>query len=174
MNLLLLTLVFLLTNLVIFKLRKKIKPNLSENKIFKEIKIPYLNLIEGKKAEIDKKLIPIVFIFLVGVLILLDILLYPHLSITSEILTICAILLLFIVLKSFNDKISVYLCDEGIYYMNMIIRWTEVVDVKKEGEFFAVAFEDKKIFGRKHISFKKRIYLTYDRDIDDFIKNHVK
>ncbi|XRP97715.1 hypothetical protein ACO3UB_04175 [Methanocaldococcus sp. 16A] len=78
-----------------------------------------------------------------------------------------------IIWKAFNKEIIVYLCEDGIYYINRFINWEKFEDFKKDGDFIELLFNKKKILGEKVCSIK-RIYLPYDEEIENIIKKHLK
>ncbi len=68
--------------------------------------------------------------------------------------------------KAFNKEILIYLCEDGIYYVNRFIGWDNIKEIKKENGFI-------KIIGKGKI-FSQRIYLKYDEEIENIIKNQIE
>jgi len=174
-SILFIAIAFLINSFISYKITN-MQPKI-KSRIFKRVKMHYLNLIEGKKAEFDKKAMPILFGFMIIALISFNILLYVvyncPVSITSIIAEILIIISMIIIWKAFNKEISVYLCDDGIYYSNKFISWKNIENVKKDDGFIVLFGKKKKILGRK-LYLLQRIYLKYDEEIENIIKNQIE
>ncbi len=67
---------------------------------------------------------------------------------------------------SMNREIDVFICEDGIYYQNGFIGWDKIKETKNENGFI-------KIIGKGNI-FSQRIYLKFDNEIKNIIKNQIE
>ena len=138
----------------------------------------YIDMLYGKKADFDKKYLPIIasttliicFLFMtVGSYYifkdkfdLFNIFIFVFIALTA-----------IIYWKSFNKQITVYLCEDGIYYLNRFISWDKFEDFKKDRDFIELLGKKRKILG-KNVYSVQRIYLKYDKELEDIIKKHLR
>ncbi|AIJ06046.1 hypothetical protein JH146_1204 [Methanocaldococcus bathoardescens] len=160
--------VLLIQSIIMLNIMKKdAKP---KSKILKLTKIHYINLLYGKKGEFDKKAMPIFLGLIVIGLVVFDILLYwiygSSISISSIIAEIFIVLSMTIMWKAYNKEITVYLCEDGIYYQNIFISWDKFKETKNENGFI-------KLIGKGKI-FSQRIYLKYENEIENIIKSQIE
>ena len=148
-------------------MKKDAKP---KSKILKSIKIHYINLLYGKKGEFDKKYFPTIIgvifftfflLFIIGYYIFGD-----NFELSNFIGFVFIGLSVIIIWKAYNKEITVYLCDNGIYYQNGFIGWGNIKEAKHENGFI-------KLTGKGKI-FSRRIYLKYENEIENIIKSQIE
>ena len=160
--------VLLIQSIISFNIMKRdAKP---KSKILKSTKIHYLNLLYGKKAEFDKKYLPIIGCVVFIICFLLTLIGYHIFGDKFELSDFIGFIFIglasIIMWKAFNKEILIYLCEDGIYYVNRFIGWDNIKEIKKENGFI-------KIIGKGKI-FSQRIYLKYDEEIENIIKNQIE
>ncbi|WP_048115707.1 hypothetical protein [Methanotorris formicicus] len=161
--------IVLLINSIIFYKISKMQPKI-KYRVLKKIKMNYLNLLYGKKAEFDKKTMPILFGLMIFGLIVFNILIYvvygDSISISSIIAEIFIIISMIVIWISMNNEIDVFIGEDGIYYQNKFISWNKIKEIKKENGFI-------KFIGKGKI-FSQRMFLKDDGELENIIKNQIE
>ncbi|XRO76617.1 DUF986 domain-containing protein [Methanocaldococcus sp. 10A] len=174
--LLLVSITLLIQSIIFYYKISEMQPKI-KTKILREIKMHHLNMIYGKKAEFDKKYLPIIvgiIFFIYYLLYLVGIYIFGFEIKISDFISFFLIgLSMIIIWKAFNKEIIVYLCEDGIYYINRFISWEKFEEYKKDNDFIELLGKKIKILGKKVCSIK-RIYLPYDKEVENIIKNHIK
>ena len=161
--------IVLLINSFIFYKIAKMQPKI-KTKVLKKIKMHCLNIWYGKKAEFDKKGMPIFLGLMIIGLVAFDILMYvfygDSISISPIIAEIFIVLSIIVIWGSINREVDVFICDKGIYYQNKFIGWDNIKEAKHENGFI-------KLIGKGKI-FSQRIYLKYEDEIESIIKSQIE
>jgi len=158
----------LINSFILYKIAK-MQPKI-KTRVLKKIKMHYLNVLYGKKSEIDKKAMPILLGLVVIGIVAFDILMYvfygDSISISPIIAEIFIVLSIIVIWGSINREVDVFICDKGIYYQNKFIGWDNIKEAKHENGFI-------KLIGKGKI-FSQRIYLKYEDEIENIIKSQIE